>query len=405
MLVPRLRPYFNYKEIIAALAFWRGGVPDFEKAFAERFGSKYAIAFSYGRTGLYILLKALKLKDAEVICPAYTCVVVPHAIVLSGNIPVFVDCAERDFNMDLDKLEKSITSKTKAIIVTHLFGYPMDCDRVQQIISKWGQKIYLIHDCAHSFGAEWRGKPVWKYADVAFFGLGIGKIISSLYGGMVITDSNDIAKALGVARNAYVKVNKGVGIKSVGRFAYLLSVCVAFHPWVYPLVKWIADNTKLLQRWTKYYQEDVINLPGDAFDPMLNIEARIGMTQLVKYKDIIAERRKIAKRYSLIFNGNNYRYPKWVEGATYSHYPIVEEDKLGYVNECRLKNVELGELIEYLVPEMSAYAQYKREMYPCGKYLSEHIVNYPIWYRINSEHVLRVFSNYNTKKERTKMLL
>jgi len=114
--------------------------------------------FSFGRTALYALLKAWGLEKDEVICPAYTCVVVQHAIVISGNTPVFVDCEEGSFNMSYDGITDAITDKTRAIVVTHLFGYPMDVHKIQSIVSdaeeKYGNKIYVIQDAAHSYGAK-----------------------------------------------------------------------------------------------------------------------------------------------------------------------------------------------------------------------------------------------------------
>ena len=99
-LIPRLKPYINYKELLSAILPSIGAIPKFEKEFANKFGREMGTMFSHGRTALYSLLKVWELTNIEVICPAYTCVVVPHAIHLSGNIPVFVDscdilCPER----------------------------------------------------------------------------------------------------------------------------------------------------------------------------------------------------------------------------------------------------------------------------------------------------------------------
>lgn len=108
-MIPRLRPTLGWQELLAA---WTPAssedVARFEAAFAELMGVMHAIAFPYGRTGLVILLETLGLKNREVICPAYTCVVVPHAIVYSGNEPVFIDSQDHDFNMNLDLAEAAI---------------------------------------------------------------------------------------------------------------------------------------------------------------------------------------------------------------------------------------------------------------------------------------------------------
>ena len=89
-LIPRLRPWLKVKELLCPLLN-RVSIADFENDFATKFKAKHGICFSHGRVGLYSFLKSMGIEQKEVICPAYNCVVVSHAVVLSGNIPVFVD--------------------------------------------------------------------------------------------------------------------------------------------------------------------------------------------------------------------------------------------------------------------------------------------------------------------------
>ncbi|MFP5379715.1 MAG: DegT/DnrJ/EryC1/StrS family aminotransferase, partial [Vicinamibacteria bacterium] len=134
-MIPRLRPAFGAAELAAAL---RPGGPDdvegFEREFAARFGAAEAVAFPYGRSALWAFLQAVGLHDAEVIAPSYTCVVVQHAMVLSGNVPRFVDNTLADYNMDLDQVAAAINERTGAIVATHLFGFPLDLDRFGAIV-------------------------------------------------------------------------------------------------------------------------------------------------------------------------------------------------------------------------------------------------------------------------------
>ena len=133
-MIPRLKPTIGIKELVAALRPARmDDVERFEQDFASLMGQKYALAFPYGRTGMMLLFEALGFKEKEIICPAYTCVVVPHSIVYSGNTPIFVDCEQGGFNMDLGEAEKAITEKTGAIIATSLFGYPVDLDKLDAL--------------------------------------------------------------------------------------------------------------------------------------------------------------------------------------------------------------------------------------------------------------------------------
>lgn len=264
-LTPRLKPNYTFSDWLTVLnIFQKNPIESYENEFAKKFENDYGVMFQHGRTGLYALLKVWGLENDEVICPAYTCVVVPNAIVLSGNVPVFVDSDKNSFNMDLKLLEDSITEKTKAIVVTHIFGYPMDVVKVQQIVKnaeqKYGHKIYVIQDAAHSYGAKWEGKLITKYGDAAIFGSNISKIINSIFGGMVITNSKETFDKLKSWRKNNTKV---IGFsKSIKRFIYFVAVNFAFNSYIYGFVNWL-ERIGALDRFVKYFEEDKIYFPTD----------------------------------------------------------------------------------------------------------------------------------------------
>ena len=199
-MIPRLKPFVGSEEFLSLFKTQKNAIEKFEKAFAAEFSTRHALAFPYGRSALWAFFKAMGIQGAEVVQPAYTCSVVGHATVLSNNIPVFVDITLNDYNMDLDLFRKSITAKTRVVLPTHLFGYPMNVDSVNQIVreaeSRFGQRIYIIQDCAHSFEAEWQGRSVINTGDGALFGLNISKQITSIFGGMFTTNDDEIAKKL-----------------------------------------------------------------------------------------------------------------------------------------------------------------------------------------------------------------
>ena len=240
-MIPRLKPYYNKRELLAAFTPSKGKISKYENSFAETFGCKYGTMFSYGRTALYALFKAWKLNDHEIICPAYTCVVVQHSIVLSGNVPVFVDCEKGSYNMSYEGLKDAITERTRAVIVTHLFGYPMDVNLVQSIIKeaelKYGNKIYVVQDAAHSFGCKWEGEMVTQFGDAAIFGLNVSKIINSVFGGIAITNSENTHKGLREFRSSQIKPC-GFG-KTIKRLSYLIAIYIAFNPMVYRITIWL----------------------------------------------------------------------------------------------------------------------------------------------------------------------
>jgi len=287
-LIPRLKPNYTLSDWFAAInIFQKRPLEKYEEAFSEKFENDYGVMFQHGRTGLYALLKVWGLEDDEVICPAYTCVVVPNAVVLSGNIPVFVDCSKDSFNMDLNLLEQSITEKTRVIIVTHLFGYPMDVIKIEAMVkkaeAKYKNKIYVIADTAHSYGAKWKGKLVTRFGDASIFGSNISKVINSIFGGMVITNSKDTFESLKEWRE---KNTKKIGItKEFKRFIYFVAINIAFNSYIYGFVNRL-ERLGVLDKFVKYFEENRIYFPSDWDFYPSSIEARVGLNQLKKYEFI-----------------------------------------------------------------------------------------------------------------------
>ena len=363
-MIPRFKPRYGWAEWKAAFIFWsRGNIPKYEKTFAEKFEREHGVMFSHGRTGIYALLKVWGLEGTEVICPAYTCVVVPHAIVLSGNAPVFVICEQGSFNMSLEGIRRAITEKTRVIIPTHLFGYPMDVHAVQEIAEeasrRYGHKVYVVQDCAHSFGASWRGDLVTKFGDAAIFGSNVSKLINSIFGGMVITGEEALAVKLREWRKRNL-VEKGWR-KSIRRILYFVAVTFAFRPVFYGWVHWL-ERKGMLDRFVKYYDEVAIDFPADWNHAPVEIEARVGMVQLRRYDRIVENRRRLANRLvEEMGDREDVSMLPLEDGATYSHIVALVENRNQWVNRYRRKGEQLGILIEYSVPSIKAYRKYAKD--------------------------------------------
>jgi len=382
-MIPRFKPQYDITDWIAALKPTSGNITRYEHEFAVKFGRKYGVMFSYGRTGIYALLNVWGLKEAEIICPAYTCVVVPNAIVLSGNIPVFVDCEDGGFNMSLTGIREAITEKTRVIIPTHLFGYPMDVETIQEIVeeaeNKYGHKIYIIQDCAHGYGAKWQGQLVTKYGDAAIFGSNISKIINSIFGGMVITDDKELVNKLNEWKKKNI-IDYGWK-KTIQRFLYFFSVNIAFNKVIYRIVNYL-ERSGYLDHFVKYYDENCIDMPHDWNFAPSEIEARIGLNQLKKYDEIIKTRKNNAIKLIDTMESNDaiWMLP-FNDGATYSHLVGVVENRKKWIEKYYRKGIQLGVLIEYSVPEMKAYSKYKKNCPNASKY-SRSTINLPIWVSI-----------------------
>ncbi len=377
-MIPRLKPDLGWRELRAALSSpGDGDVERFELAFAREMGQRHAIAFPYGRTGLMLLLETLGIQGREVICPAYTCTVVAHAIVHSGNEPVFVDCAEGSFNMDLDAAEDAINAGTGALVATSLFGFPVDLDRLDEIRRRH-PRVNVIQDCAHSFAARWRERPVHPEGVAALFGLNASKLMTSIFGGMVTTDDDDLAARL--RARAAERLRPATLGKSTRRLLYFLSLYPAFSRLVYGAVNRL-ERLGLLASFVRYYDEGEIDMPADHLEAMTAVEARVGRAQLRRYREIVAARRSRARRYDESARDlPGLDLPPLVEGATYSHYVPVTEQRADLLRRARRHGVQLGEVVEYTVPSMRAYRDRAGSTgtFPVSERYSRQVVNLPI---------------------------
>ena len=383
-MIPRFKPHLNKEECVAAIQHRKDAVACFEHEFAQTFEAKYAIAFPYGRSGLWAFFKALGIEGAEVVMPAYTCVVVAHAIVLSNNIPRFVDITLYDYNMDLNDVEKAIHERTRAIVATHLFGYPLNIDWLNVIVrdaeARYGHKIWVIQDCAHSFGAYWQGKLVCNEGDVALFGLNISKMITSVFGGMITMNDPELYSRLRAFRDKHF-VQPGL-VKRIRRFLYLLAIYPAFNERLYGLVNWLQEKTFVLNRLTKaYHLDDKIHFPPDYLDQMVHIEAQVGLAQLRKYPQIVRHRQENARYYTEnLQDVNGIILPPQVEGATYSHYVIrvPEDERVQIIDKAANKGVQLGTVVDYVIPEMRTYVVYRSTPTPYSCKAAQTVVNLPL---------------------------
>ncbi len=162
----------------------------FEREFAARMGTKYALAVTSGTAALQTAVNALELGPGdEVILPAWTWHSCFNAIVLAGALPVFAEVDE-SFNLDPAGVEKHITPQTKALMIVHLQGNPADLDQLLPIARR--HKLRVMEDCAQSVGGSYKGRPLGSFGDVAIYSLQLNKTITAGEGGAVCTSDAGI---------------------------------------------------------------------------------------------------------------------------------------------------------------------------------------------------------------------
>lgn len=175
-------------------------IRQFEERFAERLGRKYGIAVSNGSAALDVTVSALEIgKGDEVIMPAFTIISCAASVVRAGATPVLVDSDPDTWNMDAGQIEKKITTKTRAIMVVHIYGLPADMTPIMEIAKKYNLKI--IEDAAEMHGQAYRGRPCGSFGHLSAFSFYANKHITTGEGGMIVTDDGQLAERCRSLRN------------------------------------------------------------------------------------------------------------------------------------------------------------------------------------------------------------
>lgn len=182
-------------------------VKRFEEEFAARAGRKHGIAVTNGTAAIDAAVDALGIGPSdEVILPTFTIVSCVLQIVRSGATPVLVDSDPLTWNMDVSQIEAKITPRTKAIMVVHIYGLPVDMDPVLALCQRYGLK--LIEDAAEMIGQTYRGKPCGSFGDISTVSFYPNKHITTGEGGMILTDDDDLAEQCRELRNLCFKPGK-----------------------------------------------------------------------------------------------------------------------------------------------------------------------------------------------------
>jgi dTDP-4-amino-4,6-dideoxygalactose transaminase len=191
-----------FEKVYEKTAFSGGPfVEEFEKGFATYIGSKHAIGVNNGTTALHLAMLALGIGHGdEVIIPADTFIATAWGVSHAGATPVFVDCTDDTWEIDVNKIEEKITSRTKAIIGVHLYGQPFDIDAVSAICKK--HNLYLVEDAAQAQCARYKGKTVGVFGEMACFSFYPGKNLGACgEAGGITTNSDELTRHLHSLRN------------------------------------------------------------------------------------------------------------------------------------------------------------------------------------------------------------
>ena len=194
--IPVSKPHINYQDIKSVQNVLKKGwissdgpeVEIFEKMFSKKINRKYSIAVSNGTAALEIAIKSLNLKkNDEVIIPNFTIISNAISVIKQNAKPVLIDCDLDTWNMKIEDIQKKITKKTKALIVTHIYSFSNDMDKILKICKK--NKIFLIEDAAEVIGLKYKDRACGSFGDLSTFSFYANKQITTGEGGMISTNN------------------------------------------------------------------------------------------------------------------------------------------------------------------------------------------------------------------------
>jgi len=284
------------------------GPNQLEEEFKRYFNVKYAFAFNSGRSAFLAILESLGLKSREeIIVQAFTCNAVSNPIIWAGLKPVYDDVSEQTYNIDPEAIEKKITDKSRAVVVQHTFGLAADMDKILDICRK--HNLVLIEDCAHSLGGSYKERKLGTFGKAAFFSFSRDKVISSVYGGMAITDDDQLAEKIKMYQS------------NIGYPSYLWIGQQLLHPilmnWlILPTYAFLGKFLLVIFQWLNilskavHWKEKRGQKPGYFPKRMPNALALLALNQFKKLDRFNEHRKEIANYYFQNLKNSSFKLPE-----------------------------------------------------------------------------------------------
>ena len=378
----------NAGDLIAGLAAIPRGtaaLTDFREDIHRTFGVRHVFLASSGRAALSILLQGFHAlhPDRDVVAlPAYTSYSVPSAVVNAGLKVSLYDVDPVTLSPVPESLAKAVGARTLAVVVCHLYGYPADLDAVRACVSPFG--IPVIDDAAQAMGADFRGKPVGTCGDAGLYSLSRGKNINAVDGGIIVTDRDDLARAL----ERITFTDKAEGTPGLFLKALLLSALI--HPSLY----WLPRKLPFL------------NIGASVFDPAFPVapftpfQAGIARRMLARLPTITAGRRDVARRLGTqLGERRTLILPRPVTGTepVYLRYPVIMAE-----GEPVTEAPALGIVSSYpasldALPGLHAHAYRGEWPYPGAQLLAGRVLTLPTHQFVTDSDRRRIVDHFSRR--------
>lgn len=287
---------------------------EFRVAFCRRYRIRHCFFVSSGRAAMFLLFRVLRGRAAgdktDVIIPSYTCYSVPAAAIRAGLRVRILDIDPATLSYDLEQLARTDFSRVLAIVSSNLYGIPNDLPAIAAIARQHG--VYFVDDAAQSLGAMMNGQAVGSFGDAGLYSFDKGKNITSIQGGILVTQSDAIAADI---RNELAHLSNPPWQRSLAQATQLLIYGLLLRPWLY----WIPARLPFLKLGTTRYE---IDYPVEHYSPNLGVMAAL----LFRRIDSFTQKRVAAARsYSELLNNVPFlELPQPLPGAqpVYLRFPV-----------------------------------------------------------------------------------
>ncbi len=388
---------------------WKRGkaIEELEEEFKKYLGLKYAFAFNSGRSGLLAILKSLDLEPKnEVLLQAFTCNAAANPILWSGLEPVYVDCNEDNFNIDIEDLKKKITLRRaqgkppRVLMVQHTFGLPAEMVKILEIAKQ--NNLILIEDCAHSLGAEYYNQKVGTFGKAAFFSFSRDKIISSVYGGMVVTNDPSLGERIRQAQDklaypSYCWILQQLFHPVLMNLLILPTYNFLFGKILLVLFQWLRILSKAVH-WKEKRGKKPCYFPKR----MPNALALLAQKQFRKLEKFYEHRRKLAAFYCSELKNSSFEVPKTLSQETlnflgkkhsFLRFTIKHPAAHKIIKEAWQKNILIGDWYTApIAPDDTKLDKVKYKMGSCPKAerLAKRTLNLPTHINISQKQARKI---------------
>ena len=334
-----------------------------------------------GRVGLYGMLKCLGVGPGdEVIMPAFTCVVVPNAVLYLGAKPVYVDIDRHTYNIDVGKLENKVSERTKVILAQNTYGQAPDIDKIRNIAER--ARIHVLEDCTHGFGGSYKGVLNGKNVDAAFFSTQWNKMFSSGLGGISLVSDPELSAYM----NQFESELESPGLleQTVLSLQLIVRGVIGYSALYWRALRvfrWLARNNLMLGSSSGSEIAEPTMPPG-YLTGFSEIQARRCLSELAKIQQNIQHRVNVASRYDKVLSDLGVDPPRVADFAThtYTKYPLLVSKRDYVLEQAEIAGLPFHDwFISPLHPVKDDLQKWGLDIseFPVASSVAQHMINLP----------------------------